>query len=95
MKMGWKIGKTFLLGRYSHYVFFDQNITILYKFLSAFKILCLVLLIPADGMYGLVFRNRQRFPFFRNYVYEHTAKYIYILGMQYETIVRKIKKKIP
>ncbi len=84
-----------MLGRYSHYVFFDQNITILHKFLSAFKILCLVLLIPADGMYGLAFRNRQRFPFFRNYVYEHTTNYIYILGMQYETIVRKIKKKIP
>jgi glucosyl-dolichyl phosphate glucuronosyltransferase len=95
MKILWNIGKTFLLGRYSHYVFLDQNITILYKFLSVLKFLCLILFIPADGIYGLVFRNRKRFPFFRNYLYEHTTNYIYILGMQYETIVQKIKKKIP
>jgi glucosyl-dolichyl phosphate glucuronosyltransferase len=95
MKMLWNIGKAFLLGRYSHYVFLDRNITVLHKLLSLFKGLFLMLLIPADGMYGLVFRNRKRFPFFLNYLYEHTTKYIYILGVQYETIVQRIKMKIP
>jgi glucosyl-dolichyl phosphate glucuronosyltransferase len=95
MKMGkaWNISKTFILGRYSNYVFLDQNITILHKLLYLFEIFALASLILADCLYGLIFRNRRKYPFLFNYIYEHTIKYIYLLGVRYERIVQGIPKK--
>jgi glycosyltransferase involved in cell wall biosynthesis len=93
MKKSWNVYNTFILGRYSNYVFFDQDIRILHKLLYLIEIFGLVLLIFADCLYGLIFRNRRKFPFFFSYVSEHTLKYVYMLGVRYERIVQRIPKK--
>ncbi len=93
MKKLWNIYNAFILGRYSNYAFFDQNIGILHKPLYVLEIFCLVLLTLADCLYGLIFRNRRKFPFFFNYVSEHTLKYVYMSGVLYERIVQRIPEK--
>jgi glucosyl-dolichyl phosphate glucuronosyltransferase len=93
MKKSWNIYSTFILGRYSNYVFYDQDIRIQNKLLYLIEIFGLVLLILADCLYGPICRNRRKFPFFFNYVSEHTIKYIYMLGIRYERIVQRILKR--
>jgi glycosyltransferase involved in cell wall biosynthesis len=93
MKKSWNIYNAFVLGRYSSYVFLPQNITVFHKLLYLLEIFGLLAVIFADCIYGLFFRNRTKFPFLFNYINEHTEKYIYILGVRCERIVRKIKKK--
>jgi len=93
MKMGYLMNSIFIVGRYSNYVFFNRKTALPHRFICLLQVLCLALYIPADCMFGLLFRDRKKFPLFFNYVYEHTVKYVYILGTRYERVVQKIGKK--
>jgi glycosyltransferase involved in cell wall biosynthesis len=95
MKMASKMMDVFVLGRYSEYVFFGRRRTARSRLRALLEFPCLGALIAADGAYGLLFRDREKLPFFFNYLYEHTLKYIYGLGVRYEGIVRRIGKIAP
>ncbi len=93
MKMLWILRNFFIAGQYHNYVLLSRNTTLPQKCKALVRFFIFATLIPADCVYGLVFRKRAKYPYFYNYFYEHTSFYVRGLGVTYERIAQRIQKK--
>jgi glucosyl-dolichyl phosphate glucuronosyltransferase len=93
MKIGWILHNLFIAGQYFNYVLLGRNTTLLQKGKALVRFFIFATLIPADCVYGLIFRKRARYPYFYNYFYEHTSFYVRGLGVSYERIAQRIRKR--
>lgn len=71
-------------GRYSYRVFRGDHAQVRRKFLLLLETLGALIVFCADFAWALVGRNRCRYPYVQNYLYEHSLRYIRILGGCYE-----------
>jgi glycosyltransferase involved in cell wall biosynthesis len=86
MSLRWILNSRFVGGRYSYLVFHDDNAQAVRP--SKLKLLVQAVLIPLrlflDIIVGVLRRDRTRYPYLQNYLYENTAKYVGVLGEIYE-----------
>jgi glycosyltransferase involved in cell wall biosynthesis len=86
MSLRWNLNSRFVGGRYSNYVFNDNNALAV----TAFKLNLLaqaVQILPRlflDIIVGLLRRDHERYPYLQNYLYENTFKYVRNFGAIYE-----------
>jgi glycosyltransferase involved in cell wall biosynthesis len=84
MTLGWLIRQRFLDGRYSYRVFGDElrktgsPTLVALKAVGAAAIFCL------DLARAVVGRDRVQYPYWQNYLYEHSFRYVRMLGGLYE-----------
>jgi glycosyltransferase involved in cell wall biosynthesis len=85
MTSRWILNSAFAYGCYSYRVFQDNNSKIpqLAKLKLLIKACATLLFFFADILVGLLRYDRKRYPFLQNYIYEHTAKYVGVLGEIY------------
>jgi glucosyl-dolichyl phosphate glucuronosyltransferase len=93
MKMGWILHNLFISGQYHNYVLLSRNTTLPQKGKALVRFFIFATLIPVDSIYGLIFRKRVKHPYFYNYFYEHTSFYVRGLGVSYERIAQRIRKR--
>ena len=86
MTSRWILNSFFASGRCSYKVFQDENSKIakLTKLKLLIKACATLLFLFSDIIVGLLRYDRGRYPYFRNYLYENTAKYVGVLGEIYE-----------
>jgi len=86
MSLQWNLKSRFVGGRYSFYVFTDNNDQEVRPF--KFKLLVQAILIMFrlffDIINGIFRRDRERYPYLQNYFYENTLKYVRNFGVIYE-----------
>lgn len=81
----WRIiRENFSRGRHSFRVFHGGELSIPPLTSLALMTGKVFVLLGWDVIRGLVARNRQRYPFFMNYLYEHSFAYLKKLGKLYE-----------
>ncbi|MBN1147307.1 MAG: glycosyltransferase family 2 protein [Anaerolineales bacterium] len=83
MKLRWVLRQQFILGRYTYLAFADgerHNPTL--KHLIGLP--GLVLLILFEVTIGILLRNRRRYPYYQNYLYEQVFERVVKLGKLYE-----------
>ena len=86
MTFRWILNSHFVGGRYFYYVINDDNPKAARP--SKLKLLVQAILIllrlSMDIIVGVLRRDRQRYPYLQNYLYENTFKYVRDLGVIYE-----------
>lgn len=86
MSLRWNLNSRFVGGRYSNYVFYDNNAQPVRP--SKLKLLVQAVLILLrlflDLIVGVLRRDRERYPYLQNYLYEKTLKYVRNFGVIYE-----------
>jgi len=89
MSLGWILSSHFTGGRYSYHVFQDNPPR--KTRLPQLKLLVLAVLALlrcfADLFVGVLRRDRKRYPYLQNYLYENTIKHIQTLGLLYERYI--------
>jgi glycosyltransferase involved in cell wall biosynthesis len=83
MTMRWIVLQPFHAGRYSYKILRGDLPKGTNTFLLLGKTVVRLLLLGADLVYGAFFRNRARYPYFQNYLFEHTSRYLRALGSYY------------
>jgi glycosyltransferase involved in cell wall biosynthesis len=86
MSLRWNLSSRFVGGRYSNYVFDDNNAQVgtpskLNLLGQAVQTLLRLIL---DIIVGLFRRDHERYPYIQNYLYENTLKYVRNFGVIYE-----------
>ena len=86
MSLRWILNSRFVGGRYSNYVFNDDNAQAVRpsKLKLLVKAVLILLRLFLDIIVGVLRRDRKRYPYLQNYLYENTAKYVGVLGEIYE-----------
>jgi hypothetical protein len=86
MSLHWILNSRFVGGRYSYYVFPDDNGQAVRP--SKLKLLVQAVLtllrLFFDIIVGIFRRDRERYPYLQNYLYENTFKYVRNFGVIYE-----------
>lgn len=80
MTRQWILRRHFTDGRYFQRVWPYQHSVIGW----IVRIIYFSLAVPLDICYGALARDRRRYPFLENYIYEHTRKFLQRLGVLYE-----------
>ena len=83
MTTRWIIRHRFHGGQYSHEILRGNPPEDVTSLLLVAKAVSRLLLVIVDLVYGALFRDRTRYPFFQNYIYEHTSRYLRALGLYY------------
>ncbi len=86
MTLYWTLNSWFVSGRYFNHVFSDDTPQV--ARLPQLKLLAQAVLTLikffADLLVGVFLRDRKRYPYLKNYLYENTVKYVHTLGVIYE-----------
>jgi glycosyltransferase involved in cell wall biosynthesis len=86
MSLRWNLSSRFVGGRYSIYVFNDDNSQAgrPSKLKLPVQVVSILLRLFQDIIFGVLRRDRERYPYFQNYLYENTLKYVRNIGAIYE-----------
>ena len=86
MSLRWNLKSRFAGGRYSYYVFHDDNVQAVRSSKHKLRVKAVLILIRAflDIMVGLFRREREPYPYLQNYLYENTLNYVRNFGVIYE-----------
>jgi glycosyltransferase involved in cell wall biosynthesis len=87
-KMTWSriLRTSVAAGRYSQRIYRWQNPTLGRWERPVLRLLRALLLLVGDLLLGLVWRDRQQYPYVQNYWYEHTMQYVRAVGTNLEEI---------
>ncbi len=86
MSLRWNLNSRFVGGRYSYYVFHDDNAQTVRpsKLNLMAQAVQMLLRLFLDIIVGLLRRDHERYPYLQNYLYENTLKYVRNFGVIYE-----------
>jgi glycosyltransferase involved in cell wall biosynthesis len=86
MSLRWNLSSRFVGGRYSIYVFNDDNSQAgrPSKLKLLVQAVSIVFRLFQDIIFGVLGRDRERYPYLQNYLYENTLKYVRNIGTIYE-----------
>ena len=86
MSLRWILNSRFVGGRYSYYVFYDDNVqtAIPSKFNLMVQAVFILLRLFFDIIVGVLRRDRKKYSYFQNYLYENTLKHVRNFGVIYE-----------
>jgi glycosyltransferase involved in cell wall biosynthesis len=90
MKWGWIIRQRIADGRDYYNLFPGRKVSVS-AFRLIYRIIKNVLLLIFDLILRVFNRDREKFPHFQNYYYEHTTLYIAALGQ----LLEQVKEKVP
>lgn len=88
MQFGWIIRNKFIDGR-EYYKIFPEKIKATHPVVLVMKIIKNLVLMVLDIPVCALFRGRNKYHYYQNYLYEHTTKYISALGVNYEHFRKK------
>jgi glucosyl-dolichyl phosphate glucuronosyltransferase len=74
-------------GRFAYRVFSDGRVAVGGHLWLIAETLGAMILFCADAVWAVTVRNRRRYPYLQNYLYEHSFRYIRSLGVCYERIM--------
>jgi glycosyltransferase involved in cell wall biosynthesis len=80
----WLIRQRFAQGRYGYLVFCDNQHTISVRHVLGF--FGIIFIILYECTFGVLFRNRQKYPYYQNYLYEDAFQKIAVWGKLYERL---------
>jgi glucosyl-dolichyl phosphate glucuronosyltransferase len=83
MTWGWIIRSRFASGRASYRIQSRSYTPISWIMDLAYQLLAL----PADVAFGMFLRDRTKYPYLQNFIYERGMKHIWSLGMLYEKLI--------
>lgn len=89
MKWSWIIRQKFADGR-DYYNLFPDRKEPISVFRLSYRIIKFIILLILDLLFRVIFRERKRYPYFQNYYYEHTTKYIAAFGELAEQVKEKV-----
>jgi glycosyltransferase involved in cell wall biosynthesis len=88
MTLLWALNSYFVGGRCSYHVFNGNNkLTRLSQFKLLLQALLTLLRFSVDLLIGVLRRDRKRYPYLQNYLYENTVKHVSTLGLIYEKYI--------
>ncbi len=88
MKLSWNVKSSFIGGIYTAHLL-NPNQYLKRFYISPFLLgFVLIVLLLFDLIIGPIFRDRLRYPYIQNYLFEHTFRYITGLGKCWGVIIR-------
>lgn len=84
MTWRWILRDRFIRGRYEYRVYLADQASRMGRAGLILKAGALIAVFGLDVMRGLLLRNRARYPYFQNYLYESSLRYLTALGRTYE-----------
>ena len=88
MKIGWLIREFFAKGRYVYLTAHGNDTPALGRLSLLMRALKVALEMLTDISYGALIRNRAKYPYFQNYFYEHSSRYLRGWGRLYAQYTR-------
>ncbi len=96
MKLRWILSSRFADGYCSLHVFETSKImsfnSATYKLKLLSKVMLLLLKFVVDCLVGVLGRDRERYPYLQNYLYENTSEYVMEFGKIYEEFTRGVRR---
>lgn len=83
-QLSWQMRARFQAGRSGYLTFSDGHHRLSPRHVAGFMVLPLLILLEATA--GMLFRNRQRYPAWQNYMYERVLSSVAVWGKLYERI---------
>lgn len=84
MQLNWLIRAFFAKSRYVYLVSRNNKIVSALPWHSLIKATKIIIAFAADLLFGVWKRDHKRYPYYQNYLYEHTSQYLRSLGRLYE-----------
>ena len=84
MTWRWIIRDRFIRGRYEYRVYFSHQPSRLGRAGVILKAFAIIVVLGLDALRGILFRNRTKYRFIQNHLYESSLRYITSLGRVYE-----------
>lgn len=92
MTWRWILRDRFVRGRYEDRVYAQDQALRLGRAALILKGLAIVVVFAMDALRSIFWRNRTRYPFIQNHLYESSLRYITSLGRAYEQFCRSTAK---
>ena len=88
MTWRWIMRDRFVRGRYEYRVYAQDQALPLGRSGLILKGLAIIVVFAVDALRGILWRNRNRYPFIQNHLYESSLRYLFALGRTYEQFCR-------